>query len=464
MTTLKCPSCHTEIEISQALQGQIEAQVLAAEHEKHALELARVRAEAESKAQAQAESQAKLAQKQLAAERDLMRQANETELELERKKLAAAAEATARRAAADSELLITRLREDSQVATRDAEKLREQLSTLMTELRAERQAKENAQIEAQKHLAEEEVKIREAAAKEADERQRLNLAARDKTIADLTRALEDAQRKAAQGSQQLQGEILELDLETALSDAFRDDLIEPVAKGIRGGDIAQTVRTPRGTVCGVMIWELKRTKNWTDGWIAKLKEDVRAAKANLPIIVTEAMPKHITEDIAHVDGVWLCKPPLAIILGTLLRKSLIDVGRQKSLDATRTTGAEALYNFVTSHEFVQQIEIMVETYQTMRDQVTKERVAFEKLWAQRDKQSRTLLLSTANIIGSMQGQIGGASMPRIKGLELPEIEATTDNLLSIADSANLIEDSEATETGEAKPGEAETDPNPDPDH
>jgi hypothetical protein len=103
-----------------------------------------------------------------------------------------------------------------------------------------------------------------------------------------------------------------------------------VAKGTRGGDIQHTVRSPRGIVCGTMIWELKRTKNWTDSWIPKLKEDVRAAKASVPIIVTEAMPKTGEQDIGFVDGVYLCKPQLAVMLGTLLRKSLLDVARQKA--------------------------------------------------------------------------------------------------------------------------------------
>jgi hypothetical protein len=78
---------------------------------------------------------------------------------------------------------------------------------------------------------------------------------------------------------------------------------------------------------------------------------------------------------------------------------------------------------VTSHEFIQQIESMVETYQEMTLQVQKERVAYEKLWSQREKQARKLFMGTANIIGGMQGHIGQASMPRIKGLELDGDEA-----------------------------------------
>jgi hypothetical protein len=315
-------------------------------------------------------------------------------------------------------MLIRTLREDAETEKESNKQLREHLNELMQALRLEKKAKENAQLEAQKKLAEEEGKIRESAAKEADERQRLNLAARDKTIADLQKSLDEAQRKAAQGSQQLQGEIMELDFEKALAEAFRDDDIEPVAKGVKGGDIKQAVKSPRGALCGVILWEIKRTKNWTDSWIPKLKTDLRSEKANIPIIITEAMPKQITEDMGMLDGVWICKPKLAIVLGTLLRKGLLDSGYQRALAENRGSKADALFNFITSHEFIQQVEAMVETYQEMSLQIQKERIAYEKLWAQREKQTQKLFMSTANIVGSMQGHVGQASMPRIKGLEL----------------------------------------------
>jgi hypothetical protein len=132
------------------------------------------------------------------------------------------------------------------------------------------------------------------------------------------------------------------------------------------------------------------------------------------------MPKTIDGELGQVDGVWVAKPKFALVLASLLRKGLLDVGRQKAIAANQGDSAAALYNFVTSHEFIQQIESMVETYQEMTIQVTKERVAYEKLWSAREKQAQKLLLSTANIVGSMQGHIGAASMPKIKGLDLLE--------------------------------------------
>ena len=385
MTTIKCTNCGQEIELTEALTKDIESTVLAAEHAKHEAEIVRVKQEA-------TEAAAK------------------SVLEVEAKAQA--------EAAAKVDLKFQTMQKDAEEKSKDNEELRKQLTTLMQELRESNKAKDNAEIEMEKKLTEGEAKIREEATKTADERQRLNLAAKEKTITDLQKALDEAQRKAAQGSQQLQGEIMELDFESALASAFRDDEIEPVAKGVKGGDIRQTVKSTRGTVCGVILWEIKRTKNWTDGWVPKLKENLRAERANIPIIITEVMPKELAEDMGTFDGVWVCKPQLAVILATLLRKGLLDVGREKAITENRGSKADALYNFVTSHEFVQQIEAMVETYMEMTGQVIKERVAYEKFWAQRENQAKRLLLGTANIVGKMQDQVGQTSMPRIKGLEL----------------------------------------------
>lgn len=432
MSTITCGQCGMEIEVSQALQGQIEAQVLAAEHKKHQAELDKVRAEAEAAAKADKEAADALAKKKLEGERALLLEQAKADKEIAEQRLQAQLVSEQKKMASQSELLIKSLKEDAESSKQDNKELRDQLTVLMQTVREEKKARADAELAAQKKLAEEEAKIRESAQKDADEKQRLNLAAKEKTITDLQKALDEAQRKAAQGSQQLQGEVMELDLERSLADTFRDDLVAPVPKGVNGADIAHTVRSPRGTECGLMLWEIKRTKHWTDGWVPKLKEDVRNARASVAIIVTEALPKDMQEDLGQVNGVWVCKPALAIVLGSLLRKGLLDVARQKALSDNRGDKADALYNFVTSHEFVQQVESMVETYQEMTQQVTKERVAFERLWAQREKQAQKLLLGTANIIGSMQGHIGQASMPKIKGLELIEAGDEDDVLSAIA--------------------------------
>lgn len=385
MNTIQCTHCGRDVELSEALTKDIEKTVLEAEHQKHVAEQANLKTEL-----------SEMFSKQLEEER-----------------LKAQESATAK-----TSLKLKQLEEENAEDKKENKELRDQLTALVQELRESKKAMANAELEMQKRVAEEEAKIREDATKVAEEKQRLNLAAKDKQLQDAMKVNEELQRKLQQGSQQMQGEIMELNFENALADAFRDDDIEPVAKGIKGGDIKHTVKSPRGTVCGVMLWELKRTKNWVDGWIPKLKEDLRNEKANIPIIITEVMPKAIADDIGQLNGVWICKPASAIILGTLLRKSLLDVGRQKAVTENRESNAEALYNFVTSHEFVQQIEAMVETYTEMITDITKEKAAFDRIWAKRENQAKKLLGSTANIVGSMQGQLGTGAMPRIKGLDL----------------------------------------------
>lgn len=376
MNTIICTHCGREIELNEALTRDIEKTVIAAEHQKHVVEIEKIRQEAEKKAFEQASSKMDEKLKEFQTE-----------------------------AAEDK---------------KEKAELREQLKDLMQQLRESNKAKENVEIEMQKKLVQEEVKIREEADKAADERQRLKLAEKDKQLEAARKANDDLQRKLNQGSQQMQGEILELDLESTLSNEFRDDYIAPVDKGVRGADIKHLVRSPLGNECGVILWEIKRTKTWTEGWIQKLKDDLRETKANIPVIITEAMPKGVKGEIHFHNGVWIAKPASTLILATLLRKSLLDVAREKAITKHRDTSADALYTFVTSHEFVQQIEAMVEVYMEMIIDITKEKAAFDRVWAKRENQAKKLLGSTANIIGSMQGQLGSGAIPKIKGLDLLE--------------------------------------------
>lgn len=377
MNTIKCTHCGKEIQLSEALTKDLQAEIIAGEHEKHQAELEQVRKDTEAKARSDAEAKLALKLKQM-----------ESASEEDRK---------------------------------ENKELRTQILALTTELRASRKSVENAELEMQKKLTEEEGKIRAEAEKSADEKQRLKIAEKDKQLEAARKANEDLQRKLNQGSQQMQGEILELDLELALASEFKDDLIAPVDKGIRGADIKHTVQSPRGANCGVILWEIKRTKAWTEGWIQKLKDDLRDTRANIPVIITEVMPKDVSGDIHFHKGVWVTKPGSALILASLLRKSLLDVAREKAVTKHRETSSEALYTFITSHEFVQQVEAMVEVYMEMITDITKEKAAFDRIWAKRENQAKKLLGSTANIVGSMQGQLGSGATLRIKGLDLLEL-------------------------------------------
>lgn len=391
MTTITCKNCGTENELTEALTSDIKKTVLAAE-----LEAARKDAAAQAKIDADAE------------------------VEIAKKKFEAESAAQVKKAAADQAILVQSLRDDLTAEKEASQEMRKQLSEMVGELREERKARENADLEAQKKIAAEEAKIREEAMKDASEKSRLEIAERDKQLEAARKVQVELERKLNQKSQQMQGEVLELDLETAFSTEFRDDEITPVEKGVKGADIKQLVKSPHGTECGVILWEVKRTKAWSDTWVTKLKDDLRATKANVPVIISDNLPKGLDGEIHHYKGVWVCKPRAAVALATLLRRGLLEVAREKAISKHRGTAADALYDYVTSHEFVQPIEAMVEVYMEMKSDVTRERAAYSKLWEKREAQADKLLTSTATIIGGMQGQLGSGAVMRIKGLDLLE--------------------------------------------
>ncbi len=277
--------------------------------------------------------------------------------------------------------------------------------------------KRTFELEKQRQLDKEREAISKKAAEEQSEKDKYKFAELEKKLSDTTKALEDANRKATQGSQQLQGEVQELDLEQTLRAAFPTDSIEPVGKGVLGADIQQTVKTQRGSVCGIILWESKRTKAWSDSWISKLKDDRLHAKAHAAAIVSEVLPDEAKTGIGPKDGIWVCSPKFVIPLALLLHKAIEDAARQKFLSGQMQSKAEQIYSYVTSNEFVQVVESMVGTYNDMLEQITKERNAFEKTWKLRESQVHRLMAGVSGIVGQIQGAAGPA-LPPIKSLEL----------------------------------------------
>ncbi len=313
------------------------------------------------------------------------------------------------------------LQEELDKKEKKLEESRENEITLRKQKLDLEEEKRNFELEKQRQLDAEREKIRLKVEMEMLEASRLKDKEKDKVIDDLKKALDDAQRKANQGSQQLQGEVQELDLEETLKHHFVFDVIEPVGKGVRGADIRQIVKTSLGNVCGTILWESKRTKAWSDDWLVKLKDDLRSEKANIPVIVSAVLPEGAKSGIGLVDGVWVTSYTLYLVLAELLRQKLIDIAREKFVSQNKSTKAEALYGYIVSHEFIQQVEAIAEVYQDMQTQIARERAAYEKLWKTREAQVGRLIGSTANIIGSLRGSVG-STMPAIKGMDLPGLE------------------------------------------
>lgn len=287
---------------------------------------------------------------------------------------------------------------------------------LRAEKRAIEEAKEKFELEKQRQLDEERSKIKADAEKAVLEKEKYKIIEYEKKLSDMQKSLEEAQRKGSQASQQLQGEVQELDLESTLRSLYPYDDISEVKKGENGADIRQIVKTEKGTVCGKILWESKRTKAWSDGWVAKLKEDLRRDGAQLAAIITQSMPSHIAQNIGNVGGVWVLTPDAITPLSSLLRKNLIDVAREKVVALHKQTTAESLYDYVTSSAFNQNVERIVGVYLEMKAQIAKEEASATRSYKQRNMQVDMLLSGMTGIYGEMQG-IAGTSLQPIALLE-----------------------------------------------
>jgi hypothetical protein len=261
---------------------------------------------------------------------------------------------------------------------------------------------------------------RDQARKEADEQIHLKLMEKDQQLASMQRQIEDLKRRAEQGSQQLQGEVQELDLEALLKAKFPRDTIEPVPKGEFGGDVVHRVLGPLGQQCGTILWESKRTKNWTDGWLPKLREDQRAAKAEIAVMVSQTLPKEVdTFDV--IDGVWVTHPRTAIPVAIVLRHTLIEVACARQSGEGQQTKMEMVYEYLTGPRFRLRVQAIVEAFSTMQSDLDKERKAIMKQWAKREEQIERVIQATVGMYGDLQG-IAGRSLQEIDGLGLKALE------------------------------------------
>ena len=299
----------------------------------------------------------------------------------------------------------------------------------------------NADIEIQRKLDEEKKKLKTDMAEEND----LKLKDKEKIIDDLTRQIGELKNKAEQGSQQSQGEVLEMALQDVLEENFPDDRIDAISTGERGADIKQTVCLRSGNPCGCILIEAKRTKNWSKEWIKKLKNDQLMAKADISVIATAALPEgvqgfDIQEGIVIVD--WRFVAPVI----SLLRKQLIEVARTKNLNAGRDEKKDSLYTYITSTDFRHVVESNVGVFLDMANDLKKERAIAERNWSKREKQLQQSMNNVFRMYGSMQGILGSSSLPELKQL------STDQPLLESSDKAGeLVEPavSTATDVGES---------------
>ena len=293
---------------------------------------------------------------------------------------------------------------------------RNELALRQQQREVEERAK-NLELEVTRKVDSERARVQEEARRAATEEQLMRLADKEKLINDLKTQIETLKQKAEQGSQQSQGEVMEMQLEDLLKQAFVLDEFLPVPQGTRGADLLQKVHNTLGQSCGTIIWESKRTKNWSPAWLGKLKDDQRAQGAELAILVSQVLPDGVSHG-GHVDGVWICNFPFALALAAALRNGLLQVAAARRAESGREEKMEVLYKFLSSSQFKHQVEGVVEAFVEMRRDLDSERRAMERLWKKREMQLTRVLNGTSGLYGSLQGIMGSAALPEIRALEL----------------------------------------------
>ncbi len=359
-TAIVCPNCGTEIELSAALEEQFR-------HENEA-RLKALAGQAEQKARADFALEKRHLEQLVAEERSRREAAQQAELALRKEKTA----------------LEDRTRNlDLEVARRvDAEKR----------------------------------SLEEAIRRDYGERHDLKIKEKDKLIGDLRQALEEARRKSEQGSQERQGEVLEIDVQVQLERMFPQDLIAAVPKGMRGADLVQQVRDGGLRSCGAIVWEAKNTRRWQPAWIDKVKQDQRGVGAGLAVIVTAALPDGVVE-FGRVDGVWVASLRAWPALAAVLREQLIQVAFAHAAADGKHEKMEVLYRYLAGDQFKSRIEAMVEAFTGLHAGLNRERAAMERIWKEREKQIERVLGNTAGLYGEVRGIMGSGVQP-VPALEL----------------------------------------------
>jgi hypothetical protein len=309
------------------------------------------------------------------------------------------------------------LRKEVEKKNADLKKAREAELDLLKKQKDLEDREESLKLEIERTLSRERKKIREEAAEKVRGEQRLKDREKEDQLNMLRKQIEDLKKRSEQGSVQAQGEALELELEDVLKAAFPMDKIEPVAKGKSGADILQKIQYVNGKACGAIIWETKRTKNWNDKWIEKLKTDQRVEKADIAVLTSTSLPNEISR-FGLYNGVWVTDFESAINLATALRMGLIEIAHVRSVNEGKTEKMELMYKYLSGQEFKQRIEAIVESFLQMQEDLDAEKRAMQKIWSQREKQIHKMVTNTAGMYGDLQGIIG-RSLPAIKQLELP---------------------------------------------
>lgn len=407
-TQISCPNCGTQIDVNKVLSSELEKEMQhkfqseVNEHRtkyKHALDKLQQK---EHSLQTQEEQfneklQEEL-QQHLKAQASTLRITIKEELQYEQSEQ------------------ISLMEEELEEKSNQVKELHRSKAEIERLKRENCEIEERAKLEAQQALSQQLETEREQIQRNAHEKSELKLKEKEKQLDDLRQKLEEARRKAEQGSQQTQGEVQELAIEEWLSNQFPFDNIDEIKKGIRGGDCIQTVHTREIQNCGTIYYESKRTKEFQKVWIEKFKADIRDKGVDLGVMVTEVLPKEL-ERMGMIDGIWICTYEEFKALSFVLREHIVKLSHSIQTQENKSDKMSILYSYLTSNEFSMQIEAIVEGFTQMQSDLDTEKRALGRIWKQREKQIQKVLENTVGMYGSVRG-IAGNAVGSVRALEL----------------------------------------------
>ena len=466
--TIDCPHCGKGIALTEALAGpllekertraraeastlveseraSIVASVRADLAEKHAAEL-RARDELlyTQKAKVQAAETAELAARKAKQETEEARALMELDVQrrVDEASSAIAAQATkSATAAGEAKLRAVEAQLVEQAAKmKEAQKAELEARRLRAEAEAEKQ---EVELTVARRMDEERAVVREKTLRERDEEHRLKLGERDQRIAQMSAQIEELRRTGSNTSQQLVGDVSELDLLTILQSTFIQDRFERIKKGQRGADVLQTVIGSGGTICGTIVWESKRTKAWQPAWLGKLREDQREMKADVAALATEALPDTV-QTFEQIDGVWVTGLSTIKPVAAAIRHSLIEVSAARRAGTLDDSKKEKVFSYLTSPTFRQRVTGIAEGYSDLRTDLDREKRTMQTAWNKREKTLDRVLGGITGMYGDLQG-IVGSGLPPVEGLSLPAPEPVAVPQLTVvgsyvkaADNTDLI--------------------------
>ena len=415
-TTIKCPNCGTNIDVNEILYHQLEGEL----KQKNIAEQKKLKDEALKKEKELQKQLQELATKEEAIREqrekfdEELKKATSMQLKVEKQKLQEQLKKELQEEQSESIALLKKELDEKSNQVKELNKTKSEIEKLKREkeeITSKVQAE--AEIALTKRLQEEKQLIQ----KTADEQNELKFKQKEEQLKQLQEQLQIAQRKAEQGSMQLQGEVQELAIEEYLADKYPFDAIEEIKKGARGADCIQVVHTREVQNCGKIYYESKRTKDFQKSWVEKFKADMRDKGVDVGVLVTQVLPSGL-DRMGLVEGVWICTFPEFKGLSSVLRESVIKLSLAKKGEENKTDKMSLLYSYLTSTEFSMQIEAIVEGFTQMQSDLDSEKRSMARIWKQREKQINKVLENTVGMYGSIKG-IAGNAIGNVKALELP---------------------------------------------